>query len=249
MAAPPFNAKPHFFARTPWILPASAHIEVHEQCNPHLGPAHPPVPLAAGGLHVALVVTAKMGGNAMNWHLRLGQVVLALLVFRILWGLVGGYWSRFASFIPSRAPAALSAPGGGRHHGRPQPAGRAVGAGHAAGAGAQVGTGLLSDDEIAFAGPLTRFVGGDTVAWATGWHKDWGQWLLLGLLALHLCAIAFYAVVRRKPGAGHAARQPACAGTAASRDGLAARLLALLLIAACAAAAWWVYGLGSTPGF
>jgi hypothetical protein len=30
---------------------------------------------------------------------------------------------------------------------------------------------------------------------------------------------------------------------------LAARLLALLLIAACAAAAWWVYGLGSTPGF
>jgi hypothetical protein len=116
--------------------------------------------------------------------------------------------------------------------------------------GLQVGTGLLSDDEIAFAGPLTRFVGGDTVAWATGWHKDWGQWLLLGLLALHLCAVAFYAVVRRKPGAGHAARQPACpAGTAASRDGLAARLLALLLIAACAAAAWWVYGLGSTPGF
>ena len=29
---------------------------------------------------VALVVTAKMGGNAMNWHLILGQVVLALLV-------------------------------------------------------------------------------------------------------------------------------------------------------------------------
>lgn len=56
---------------------------------------------------VALVITAKMGGNAMNWHLILGQVVLALLVFRILWGMVGGYWSRFGSFIPS--PAALDA--------------------------------------------------------------------------------------------------------------------------------------------
>ena len=30
---------------------------------------------------VALVVTAKVGGNAMVWHLRLGYVVLALLAF------------------------------------------------------------------------------------------------------------------------------------------------------------------------
>jgi hypothetical protein len=57
---------------------------------------------------------------------------------------------------------------------------------------------------------------------ATGWHKDWGQWLLLGLLALHLCAVAFYAVVRRKlVQAMLHGNQPAPAGTAASRDGLA----------------------------
>lgn len=50
---------------------------------------------------IALVATAKLGGNAMEWHLRLGYVMLALLVFRLVWGLMGGRWSRFASFLYS----------------------------------------------------------------------------------------------------------------------------------------------------
>jgi hypothetical protein len=32
---------------------------------------------------VGLVVTAKLGGNAMNWHLLLGHAMLALLLFRL----------------------------------------------------------------------------------------------------------------------------------------------------------------------
>ena len=45
------------------------------------------------------MVSAKIGGNAMVWHFRFGYVVFALLAFRLLWGLVGGRWSRFSSFI------------------------------------------------------------------------------------------------------------------------------------------------------
>lgn len=201
---------------------------------------------------IALVVTAKVGGNAMEWHLRLGHAVLALLVFRIIWGLVGGYWSRFSTFIPSpgrllrylRQPAAAGSVG---HN----PLGALSVLALLLVLVAQVGTGLVSDDEISFAGPLTRFVSGDTIAWATGWHKDWGQWLLLGLLALHLCAIAFYTVVRRKPlvPAMLHGNQPTPAGTIASRDGLGPRLLALVLAALCAAAAWWLYGLGGVASF
>lgn len=51
---------------------------------------------------IALVVTAKIGGNAMEWHLRLGHAVLGLLLFRVLWGFAGGHWSRFTTFIPDR---------------------------------------------------------------------------------------------------------------------------------------------------
>ena len=50
---------------------------------------------------IALVATAKVGGNAMQWHMRLGLLMLALLAFRLVWGLVGGHWSRFASFLYS----------------------------------------------------------------------------------------------------------------------------------------------------
>ena len=33
---------------------------------------------------VALFVTAKVGGNAMQWHLQLGHLMLALLAFRLI---------------------------------------------------------------------------------------------------------------------------------------------------------------------
>src|SRR5947207_15657641 len=54
---------------------------------------------------IASIVTARIGGNAMAWHFRLGYVVLTLLAFRLVWGLISGHWSRFANFIYS--PAAV----------------------------------------------------------------------------------------------------------------------------------------------
>jgi len=203
---------------------------------------------------VALVVTAKVGGNAMEWHFRLGYAVLALLVFRIVWGLVGGRWSRFAAFLYS--PARLL-----RYlRGTPHPE---DGIGHSplgalsvfallAALAAQVATGLLSDDEIAFAGPLTRFVSGAVVGQATAYHKDIGQYLVLGLVALHLLAIVFYVVVRRqrlvRPMLQGDKHLPAPA--AASRDDWASRLVALLVLAASAGLAWWVASLGAAaPAF
>ena len=55
---------------------------------------------------VASVVSAKIGGDAMVWHLRLGYAVLTLLLFRLVWGFVGGHWSRFGSFL--YAPSSVS---------------------------------------------------------------------------------------------------------------------------------------------
>ena len=111
---------------------------------------------------------------------------------------------------------------------------------------AQVLTGLMADDEIAFSGPLTRFVSGDTVAWATSLHTDVGQWLLVALVALHLAAIAFYTHIKR-----HSLVRPMVLGdkqlpasTPASRDDARTRLLAAVVLAAAAAVAWWVAQLG-----
>ncbi len=204
--------------------------------------------LAAGV--IGSVVTAKIGGNAMEWHFRFGYLILTLLVFRFVWGLVGGHWSRFASFIYSPATLLRYL----RGHARPE---EHLDVGHSPlGAGSvfallailtlQVGTGLFADDEIANAGPLVRFVSSATSSLASGWHKNFGQWLIIALVVLHLGAIAFYRFRR-----GRDLVRPMLTGdkmlagkVPASADGAGHRGMALMLIALCAALVGWLVSLG-----
>lgn len=195
------------------------------------------------------VVSAKIGGNAMVWHQRFGLAVLALLGFRIAWGLVGGHWSRFASFV--FGPGTLW-----RYlRGRTAPHER-LDVGHSpTGAlsvfallallAAQVATGLLADDEIATTGPLARFVDGTTSLAATAWHKRWGQWTILGLVALHLTAVAWSVARGRGLLAamldGDKTLPPGVPGSA---DGARQRVMALVLAAAAVGFAAWVGSLG-----
>ena len=194
--------------------------------------------------------SAWIGGNAMVWHLRLGFTVLALLVFRILWGLVGGRWSRFASFVFAPATLARYLRGQSRahelHHVGHNPLGAISVFAFLALLALQVGTGLVADDEIATTGPLNRFVSGATASLATHWHKDYGQWLILVLVVLHVGAILYYGVRRRdnllRPMLTGDKRL--AQGIPGSTDTPRSRLLALVLIGACAAAVTWIVRLG-----
>ena len=49
------------------------------------------------------IVTAQLGGKWMELHGRAGVGIGALLVFRLVWGVVGNRYARFASFLPTRA--------------------------------------------------------------------------------------------------------------------------------------------------
>lgn len=197
---------------------------------------------------IGLVVTAKIGGGAMVWHFRLGHMVLALLLFRLAWGMVGGHWSRFVNFLHSPRDAWSYL----RARGRPE-----LSIGHSP-TGAlsvfallavlllQVVSGLSSDDEIAFAGPLTSLLPGAVVSQATRYHKDWGQWLVLGLVALHIAAVLFYvwgrkqALIRPMIDGDKTLAMPATP----SRDDAGMRLRALLVLALCSVAAYAVSSLG-----
>jgi cytochrome b len=198
---------------------------------------------------VGSVVTAKVGGNAAVWHFRLGFLVLGLLAFRLLWGLVGGYWSRFVRFVPT--PGRLvrylrSAPRADDHfdvgH---NPLGALSVLGMLGLLAVQVATGLVADDEIANAGPLVRFVASETSLAATSWHKTWGQWLILGLVALHVAAIVFYRVAKGNnlvaPMLG--GDKLLAPGVPGSADGLRERGLAIVLAALCGAGVAWVVSL------
>ena len=193
----------------------------------------------------ALVITGHVGGNALVWHMRLGLLVLTLLSFRILWGLVGGRWSRFASFV--RGPGALR-----RYLRGPRHTGDHFEVGHnplgawsvlmmIAVLALQVGTGLVADDEIATTGPLNRLVANATGLAATSWHKDAGQWLLIALVVMHLGVIAFYRWRGTNLVRTMVTGDKLLAGDVpASADGWPRRLLALLLAAACGAGALWI---------
>ncbi|MCB2033491.1 MAG: cytochrome b/b6 domain-containing protein, partial [Ottowia sp.] len=113
---------------------------------------------------------------------------------------------------------------------------------------AQVGTGLFSDDDIAFAGPLTGLVAGSTVRAASSYHKDVGQLLVIGLVALHLLAIAFYFFAKRKnlvrPMVTGDKTRAEVGGVTAATDGFRRRALALVLIALAAGVVTWVVKLG-----
>lgn len=198
---------------------------------------------------VGLVATGSIGGNAMPWHARFGYAVLSLLLFRVVWGLVGGRWSRFASFLYS--------PGSVLNYLRGQAHPDHLVGHNPLGAGsvfamlvvllAQVGTGLFADDEIAFTGPFNRFVDSANGLLATWYHKRVGKWILLALIVLHIAAVLYYLWKKRenliKPmlHGDKLVRTPVLA----SRDDARSRLAALVVFGLCAALVGWLVKLGS----
>lgn len=199
------------------------------------------------GVTVALVVTAKTG--AMDWHFRLGYTMLALLLFRLVWGFAGGRWSRFSSFTygPRAALAYLRGQSPPAHRVGHNPLGAISVFALLAILVAQVSSGLVSDDAITFTGPLAPFVPGAWSSAATSWHKSQGQWLVIGLVALHVCAVMFYVLVKRqslvRPMISGDRALPASHAVAPSRDDAASRCVALVLFGLCAALAAWVASL------
>jgi cytochrome b len=195
-----------------------------------------------------LLITGFRGGDAMSWHYRFGYCVLTLLMFRLVWGIVGGKWSRFASFIyaPSNILRYLKGQGEPLHSVGHNPLGAFSVFAMLALLLAQVGTGLISDDEISAAGPLTKFVTNATVSLASSYHVTIGKVLVIVLVITHLAAIVFYLYKKRenliKPMLHGDKLLPA--STPASIDTTATRTLAVAILLVCAAAVYWLVSLG-----
>jgi cytochrome b len=195
-----------------------------------------------------LLITGFRGGDAMPWHYRFGYCVLTLLLFRLVWGIVGGKWSRFASFIyaPSNIIRYLKGQGHAHHSVGHNPLGAFSVFAMLVLLLVQVATGLISDDEISAAGPLTKFVSNATVSLASSYHVTIGKVMVIVLVITHLAAILFYLYKKRenliKPMLHGDKLLPA--STPASIDTAATRTLALAILLVCAAAVYWLVSLG-----
>lgn len=195
---------------------------------------------------MGLVTTAQFGGDAMAWHFRFGYAVLSLLLFRIVWGVLGGRWSRFASFIYSPATVFRYLKGQGlpEHSIGHNPLGAASVFALLGFLLIQVATGLVSDDEIATTGPFAKFASATVVNTATFYHKNVGKLILIGLVLLHVGAILFYLFKK-----GENLVHPMIRGdketmfaTQSSRDDALSRTLAAAVFLACVALVVWGVG-------
>jgi cytochrome b len=195
-------------------------------------------------LLVASVVCVKIRGNAMEWHVRCGYAILALVLFRIVWGFVGTHHARFTAFV--RGPGAVV-----RYARSIVARQHETHAGHNPLGGwmivlmlvalvAQAGLGLFSNDDIALEGPLVRLVGKDLSDTLTSLHHR-GAWAIFALAGLHVGAVAFYLVALKEN-----LVRPMVTGTKklhpahAPDDIRDAPLRAALLLAGCAALVWAV---------
>jgi cytochrome b len=147
-------------------------------------------------LVVAALLTGWLGGNLMVWHGRIGLAIVGLLAFRVVWGFVGSTHARFADFFPT--PGRLLAYWRGTWSGLGHnPLGALSVFALLSLIAWQAGSGLLSNDDIAFDGPLRDLVDKSTSDWLTSLHRL-GLWWIIGLVGLHVAAIGFYRLFRNK---------------------------------------------------
>ncbi len=145
---------------------------------------------------IGLVLSGQIGDAAMVWHFRLGYTVLSLLLFRLIWGFVGGRWSRFSVFVvgPVAVWRYLQGRGTALQSVGHNPLGSLSVLALLGFLLLQVATGLFSDDEIATTGPLAKMAPSVWVGRATYYHAAVGKYILIALVLLHIAALVFYHV-------------------------------------------------------
>jgi cytochrome b len=182
--------------------------------------------------------------DRIEWHIWSGLAVLTLLIFRILWGLVGSSTARFGSFIrgPSAIRSYLRDPRGWRQVGH-TPLGALSVVALLGLLLVQVSLGLvLSDEDGIVAGPFNRFVSFEVAEQAHDLHEKLFN-VLLGLIGVHVAAIVFYRLVLGKKLLGAMITGRASAGSETAPMQPGKWWVALLcLIAAIGLTRWIIAG-------
>lgn len=196
---------------------------------------------ALAGLVAAAWLTAETGNTEL--HSWVGFSILTLLVFRLLWGLLGSDNARFSRFLAAprtvrdylKAMLRRQAP----HYDTHNPAGGWMVLLLLLVLLVQVGTGLFASDDILFEGPFYPLVGSSGSEWLTDIHK--GNFnLLLALVVLHVLAVALHELRgERLVAAMWHGRKASYLEEAGQR----AWWLGLLLLAVAAGAVWWLLSL------
>ena len=194
---------------------------------------------------IGSIISVNLGGNAIEWHAYFGYSILTLLVFRIIWGFIGSKHARFVSFLPNKKAILDYLQGSAPRVLGHNPVGALSVFALLFALIVQVTTGLFVDDEIAFQGPLAKYVSSSVVSFLSEIHEG-NQAVIYTLITIHIAAIWYYKKFKGenliKPmisgdkeidPSEEANYLPADLGQA-SKDGVLQRGFALLLLSAIA---------------
>jgi len=136
----------------------------------------------------------------MPWHMSTGIFILALVLFRIVWGVIGSDTDRFNHFLksPRHALSHLGDLKGSNtaYHMGHNPLGAWMVIALLATVLAQAMTGLFASDDIMFEGPLYHLVSESTSGKLTGLHHLIFNFIL-ALAFFHVAAIFYYRIKKR----------------------------------------------------
>jgi cytochrome b len=150
-------------------------------------------------LMIALIVTGRFLDGAIEQHAVIGKAVVALVLFRIMWGVVGSTYARFSQFIRgpqvvlSYAKSLLSNKDGfcvGHN-----PLGGWMVLALLAAVLLQATLGLFANDDILFDGPFAYLISKESSDYITGLHATLFDTLLI-LIGLHVAAIIWHKVFK-----------------------------------------------------
>ncbi len=136
---------------------------------------------------------------AMTVHKIAGYAILTLVIYRVLWGFVGGSSARFANFVrsPARAIQYLAALRAGRA--KPylghNPAGGLMIVALLSACAVQALLGLFASDGVLASGPFADAIGDQASARAARLHGLWVYGIVL-LVGVHVAVNLYYQYVK-----------------------------------------------------
>lgn len=147
---------------------------------------------------LAMWLTAEVF-DRLDLHMSIGYALIGLIVFRLVWGFIGSDTARFSQFV--RRPKYIISYLKGQFQGiwlGHNPLGALSVLALILSVMLQLFTGLFANDQIFNEGPFSDYVSENMQDLMTLIHEINFN-VLLGLIALHLLAIAFYQFKKHEP--------------------------------------------------
>ncbi len=146
---------------------------------------------------------ASASFGLLDVHIMAGKVLLVMVVARVLWGFLGSDSARFLSFVRPLREIFAYLPGLLKRSPDDYPGHNPLGGLSVVAMllvlVAQVGLGFFAIDiDGLYEGPLGILASYETARAAAGWHGAVVIYILLGLVGLHLAAVAFHLFYKRE---------------------------------------------------